>query len=200
MRLIEGMRWIWGVIKATPNKKCYTWYANNMHAWQQLLVFKHRDHAFITVEFKDSALLKDSVIFGHHVFYLHWYDKLLSTVALSCLGYAFTMTINCSAGYWGTCSSHSLDSSFFTSIIAPLFSICMASPSAVSVFWMGLMGSLEPKRTVNAENPSEIKGVSKMHAQCVVYSCQVCMSKRHTQCSVQVYYTPWSLSCSDTNV
>ena len=50
----------------------------------------------------------------------------------------------------------------------------------------GLMGSLEPKRTVNAENPSEIKGVSKMHTQCVVYSCQVCMSKRHTQCSVQV--------------
>ena len=50
----------------------------------------------------------------------------------------------------------------------------------------GLMGSLGPKRTVNAENPSEIQGVSKMHAQCIVYSCQVCMSKRHTQCSGQV--------------
>jgi len=32
----------------------------------------------------------------------------------------------------------------------------------------GLMGSLEPKRTVNAENPSEIQGVSKMHGQCIV--------------------------------
>jgi len=38
----------------------------------------------------------------------------------------------------------------------------------------GLMESLEPKRTVNAENPSEIKGVSKMHAQCVVARYNFC--------------------------
>jgi len=49
-----------------------------------------------------------------------------------------------------------------------------AQQTTVYTLVEGLMESLEPKRTVNAENPSEIKGVSKMHAQCVVARYNFC--------------------------
>ena len=48
-----------------------------VRAWQQLLVFKRRDHAFsdhlfemasINMESEDSVVLKQSVIHGHHIF------------------------------------------------------------------------------------------------------------------------------------
>ena len=77
MRLMEDVRLMWHVIKATPNRKCYIymWYVKMCVT--ATAMFKHRDHAFgdhlfemasINVEFEDSILLKESVTHIHHIF------------------------------------------------------------------------------------------------------------------------------------
>ena len=87
-------------------------------------MIKHGDNAFsdhlleivsINMEYKDSVLLKESVIRGHHNYIqgdmssAGMRNHSMQYIALSCLGFAFTTTIDCPAGFWGTCSSHSLD-------------------------------------------------------------------------------------------
>ena len=67
-----------GVIKATPSRKCYMWYAKMcVLDTEQLPAFKHRDYTFsdhlfemasISMESEESVLLKESVIRSHHVF------------------------------------------------------------------------------------------------------------------------------------
>ena len=67
MCLIENMHLRWGVIKATPNRKCYMWYVKMCMLDSNCPVFEHRDHAFndhllemvsINVEYEDPVLLK----------------------------------------------------------------------------------------------------------------------------------------------
>jgi len=114
---VQDMHLRLGVIKASPNRECYMWHAiicvldSNCRCLNLEIMHSAFDPLFemasINVESKDSVLLKESVIRSHHGFKI--WEKSLSAVALPCLGFAFTTTIDGSAGLWGTRSSHFLD-------------------------------------------------------------------------------------------
>jgi len=75
------MRLRQGVIKATPNRKCYTWYVKmcmlDSNSWCLNVEIMHSaNHLFemanINVESEDPVLLKERVIHSHHIFEEIW--------------------------------------------------------------------------------------------------------------------------------
>ena len=76
MCLIEDMCLRWGVIKATPNRKCYTWYVKMcmLDSNCRCLNIGIMHSAITSLRWRaltwnpKTVLLKGSLIHGHHVF------------------------------------------------------------------------------------------------------------------------------------